>query len=133
MQQTPLASLNWTVPSDGTLLVTLMGLAKEAAHIVSHATPRSLVVMDELGRATSTHDGIGLAWAISEQLIAIGAYTLAATHLGRLVELASVYPNCKAWHFDTGRDHLTFSWRLQPGATACAHYGLLLAPMVRTG
>ena len=106
---------------------------QEAAHIVSLATPRSLVLIDELGRATSTHDGIGLAWAISEQLISLGTYSLAATHFGRLVELATVYPNCKAWHFevDTTTQRLTFSWKLQPGAMPTAHYGLLLAPMVR--
>ena len=105
---------------------------QEAAHIVSHVTPRSLVLIDELGRATSTHDGIGLAWAISEQLIAVGAYTLAATHFGRLVELAALYPTCKACHFkvDTSNERLTFSWKLQPGALPAAHYGLLLAPMV---
>lgn len=105
---------------------------QEAAHIVSHATPCSLVLIDELGRATSTHDGIGLAWAISEQLIALGTYTLAATHFGRLNELANAYPNCQVWHFevDASDQTLTFSWKLQPGAMASSHYGLLLAPMV---
>lgn len=106
---------------------------QEASHIISHATPRSLVLIDELGRATSTHDGNGLAWAVSEQLISIGTYTLAATHFGRLVELTNLYPNCKAWHFevDTTKQRLTFSWRLQPGVMPRSHYGLLLAPMVR--
>ena len=90
------------------------------------------MLIDELGRATSTQDGIGLAWAISEQLISLGTYTLAATHFGRLVELAEMYPNCKAWHFEVNADNerLSFSWKLQPGAMVTAHYGLLLAPMV---
>ena len=105
---------------------------QEVAHILSQATPRSLVLVDELGRATSTADGVGLAWAVGEQLLSAGAPTLFATHFGQLAELAALYPAAKAWHFDVdaSRNRLHFSWRLRPGANEAGHYGLLLAAAV---
>ena len=66
------------------------------AHILEAATPRSLVLVDELGRATSTADGVGLAWAVGEALAARGAPTLFATHFPQLAELAALYPGVKA-------------------------------------
>lgn len=106
---------------------------QEVAFILTQATPRSLVLIDELGRATSTADGVGVAWAVSEQLISLGAHTLFATHFGQLTELAALYPSAKAWHLavDASRNRLDFSWRLRPGASEDAgHYGLLLARAV---
>jgi DNA mismatch repair protein MSH4 len=105
---------------------------QEVAYILSQATPRSLVLVDELGRATSTADGVGLAWAVGEQLLSAGAPTLFATHFGQLAELAALYPAAKAWHFDVdaSRNRLDFSWRLRPGANEAGHYGLLLAAAV---
>ena len=53
---------------------------KEMAHIIHNATPSSLVMIDELGRGTSNHDGVGIAWACCEFLIRCKALTIFATH-----------------------------------------------------
>lgn len=99
--------------------------------MLNSVTPSSLVLIDELGRATSTSDGIGIAWAVAERLIAVGAATLFATHFAELGRLAALYPSCKAWHFDVAAsDRLVFTWQLMPGHNSDAHYGLMLGPLV---
>ncbi|KAK9808717.1 hypothetical protein WJX72_002463 [[Myrmecia] bisecta] len=105
---------------------------QEAAYITNHATERSLVIIDELGRATCTADGIGISWAIAEHLISLGCFTLFATHFTRIAELASIYPNCKLWHLhvDTADNRLNFRWTLKSGPQEAGHYGLMLAPVV---
>eukprot|EP01026_Neomeris_dumetosa_P062416 TRINITY_DN59056_c0_g1_i4.p1 TRINITY_DN59056_c0_g1~~TRINITY_DN59056_c0_g1_i4.p1 ORF type:complete len:198 (-),score=12.59 TRINITY_DN59056_c0_g1_i4:221-814(-) len=106
---------------------------QEMAHILKHVNDRSLVIIDELGRATSTHDGIAISWAIAEQLISIGVGTLFATHFQELCELSKLYPNCTLWHFDVviGDDTMDFTWQLkQDVPEQIIHYGLRLAPSV---
>lgn len=62
----------------------------EASHILRHATPRSLVIMDELGRGTSTHDGVAIAHATCSYLVhTVGCITLFVTHYPSIAELAA--------------------------------------------
>lgn len=65
----------------------------EAANIVNNATKYSLIVLDEIGRGTSTYDGVSIAWALSEYLIKeLKARTLFATHYHELLKLSEKYP-----------------------------------------
>ncbi|KAG2485478.1 hypothetical protein HYH03_015753 [Edaphochlamys debaryana] len=110
---------------------SFLGEMQDAAHVLVSASPSSLVLLDELGRATSTQDGVGLAWAVCEALLARGAPTLLATHLPQLGQLAALYPGARLWRLqvDASAGALGFTWRLQ-AASALApppHYGLALA------
>ncbi|HUE39344.1 MAG TPA: DNA mismatch repair protein MutS [Candidatus Binatia bacterium] len=109
---------------------TFMVEMKETAHILSHLTPRSLVVLDEIGRGTSTFDGISIAWAVAEHLHAVPERpkTLFATHFHELTELvltAERVVNCsvavKEWQGD-----VVFLRRIVPGP-ASQSYGIHVA------
>ena len=77
---------------------TFMVEMTETANILHNATSRSLVILDEIGRGTSTYDGLSIAWAVTEFIHnspALGAKTLFATHYHELVELADILPRVK--------------------------------------
>jgi len=103
----------------------------EAAHIVNTATRKSLVLLDEVGRGTSTFDGISIAWALTEYLHdAIGARTLFATHYHELNELASLHPrisNLKVEVREYG-NKVIFLHKVTPGS-ADHSYGIHVGRM----
>src|SRR5439155_4835989 len=71
----------------------------EAANILNNATKRSLVILDEIGRGTSTYDGVSLAWAITEHLHhTVGCRALFATHYHELAQLSETLPNLRNYN-----------------------------------
>ncbi|XP_061755824.1 DNA mismatch repair protein Msh3 isoform X3 [Nerophis ophidion] len=123
---------------------TFMEELTEASEIISHASERSLVILDELGRGTSTHDGIAIAYATLEYFIRdVKSLTLFVTHYPPLCELERMYPQCVAnYHMSfllnepneaTDKDDeeirpqfITFLYQLSEGAAARS-YGLNVA------
>ena len=107
---------------------TFMVEMVETAHILRNATPRSLVILDEIGRGTSTFDGMSIAWAVSEYLYDLGPLTLFATHYHELSNLADVKPgitNSNVAVKEQGGEIL-FLRKLLPGATSHS-YGIQVA------
>ncbi|KAL3497512.1 hypothetical protein ACH5RR_040244 [Cinchona calisaya] len=108
---------------------TFMMEMKETAFIMQNVSHRSLIVMDELGRATSSSDGLAIAWSCCEHLLSLKAYTIFATHMENLSELATIYPNVKILHFhvDIKNNRMDFKFQLKDGPRHVPHYGLKLA------
>jgi len=103
----------------------------EVANIVNRATKKSLILLDEVGRGTSTFDGISIAWALTEFLHEhIGARTLFATHYHELNELASLYSRIKNYKVEVKEygDKVVFLHTVTPG-TADHSYGIQVAMM----
>ena len=110
---------------------TFMVEMSEAANILNNATEQSLVLMDEIGRGTSTFDGLSLAWACAEKLVRdIKAYTLFATHYFELTELPNLYEKAVNVHLDAIEhgDKIVFLHQLKEGA-ASRSYGLQVAKL----
>ncbi|HZT73930.1 MAG TPA: DNA mismatch repair protein MutS [Terriglobales bacterium] len=103
----------------------------ETAVILNAATPRSLVVLDEIGRGTATYDGLALAWAVVEHLHGVnGAKTLVATHFHELTALAEQLPGVRNLHVaakDTPAG-IVFLRKVEPGA-ADRSYGIEVAKL----
>ncbi len=109
---------------------TFMVEMKETADILSHLTPRSLVILDEIGRGTSTFDGISIAWAVAEYLQAAAARPLVlfATHYHELTDLARTLPRVEN-HSVAVREwkgEVVFLRRIVPGP-ASQSYGIQVA------
>lgn len=103
----------------------------EAANIVNTATRKSLILLDEVGRGTSTFDGISIAWALTEHLHNVtGAKTLFATHYHELNELAGLFPRIRNMKVDVREygDKIIFQHTVTPGF-ADHSYGIQVAQM----
>jgi DNA mismatch repair protein MutS len=108
---------------------TFMVEMSETANILNNATPRSLIILDEIGRGTSTFDGLSLAWSIVEHLHnQVGAKTLFATHYHELTELAARLPRLRNFNVAVRewRDQVVFLRRILPGGTDKS-YGIQVA------
>jgi DNA mismatch repair protein MutS len=108
---------------------TFMVEMTETAVILNTATERSLIVLDEIGRGTSTYDGLALAWAVIEHIHRnIRAKTLFATHYHELTELASQLDGVRNLHVSVKEsgDQILFLRRVEPGA-ADRSYGIEVA------
>lgn len=107
---------------------TFMVEMTEAANILNNATGRSLVILDEIGRGTSTYDGVSLAWAMTEYLHNMGCRALFATHYHELAQLSAALPRLRNYNvlvreLDT---EIIFLHKIAPGS-AERSYGIHVA------
>jgi DNA mismatch repair protein MutS len=107
---------------------TFMVEMVETANILNNATKNSLVILDEIGRGTSTLDGLSLAWAIAESLSKVGCRTLFATHYHELTTLADRDTNITNLHVTVRewKDDIVFLYRIAEGRTDRS-YGIHVA------
>ncbi len=110
---------------------TFMVEMTEAANILNNATPRSLVILDEIGRGTSTYDGVSLAWAITEYLHdTVGCRSLFATHYYELAQLAGALPKLRNYNVQVREldNEVIFLHKIAPG-NADKSYGIHVAKL----
>jgi DNA mismatch repair protein MutS len=112
-------------------LSTFMVEMNETANIMRHVSPRSLVILDEIGRGTSTYDGLSIAWAVAEALHdhdGKGVRTLFATHYHELTDLCVDKPRAKNYNIAVRewKDRIIFLRKLVPGGTSRS-YGIQVA------
>ena len=112
---------------------TFMVEMEETANILNHATSRSLLILDEIGRGTSTYDGISIAQAVAEYIHnhpKMGAKTIFATHYHELVELAGFLPRVRNFNVAVAEDkgRVMFLRRMLPGG-ADKSYGIHVAQL----
>jgi DNA mismatch repair protein MutS len=112
---------------------TFMVEMVETANILNNATPRSLIILDEIGRGTSTYDGLAIARAVAEYIHSypkLGAKTLFATHYHELVELAGFLPRVKNFNVAVAEDRgeVTFLYKIVPGGVDRS-YGIHVAKL----
>lgn len=110
---------------------TFMVEMVETANILNNATPKSLIILDEIGRGTSTYDGLSLARAIAEYIHnfpRLGAKTLFATHYHEMVELAGILPRVKNFNVAVSEEggEVTFLYKIVPGGVDKS-YGIHVA------
>jgi len=112
---------------------TFMVEMNETANILNNATEHSLVILDEIGRGTSTFDGLSIAWAVAEELVnknGRGVKTIFATHYHELTELAAANPRVQNFNIAVREwnDSIIFLHKLMPGG-ASRSYGIQVAAL----
>jgi DNA mismatch repair protein MutS len=112
---------------------TFMVEMVETANILHHATPRSLLILDEVGRGTSTYDGLSIAWAVVEYIHnhpKLRSRTLFATHYHELTELAGFLPRVRNYNVAVAEqgDQVVFLHKIIPGG-ADRSYGIHVAQL----
>jgi DNA mismatch repair protein MutS len=112
---------------------TFMVEMVETANILNNATPRSLIILDEIGRGTSTYDGLSIARAVAEYIHSypgLGAKTLFATHYHELVALAAFLPRVKNFNVAVSEEggEVTFLYKIVPGGVDKS-YGIHVAKL----
>jgi DNA mismatch repair protein MutS len=94
----------------------------ETANILNHATPKSLLILDEIGRGTSTYDGLSIAWAVVEYIHnhpALRSRTLFATHYHELIQVGDLLPGVRNYNVAVteSEGHVVFLHKIVPGGT----------------
>jgi len=112
---------------------TFMVEMTEAANILNNATSRSFIILDEIGRGTSTYDGLSIAWAVAEFIHNhpdLGTKTIFATHYHELVDLAGILPRVKNFNVAVAEegDRVVFLHKIVPGGTGRS-YGIHVAEL----